>query len=185
MLNACHFCCQRATIMLLWSPTCYYRCQRANSMLFSLSARQHNVIMRVVGVGVTMHHVIMVAIAPKCMFDDVIVVARWRQHDACHCRRPSQTTPSHHVQSSCRRSIMLMTPTLVIGASASSSPAIGPRAATTAPRPRSGCCGCPRTVASSANADDDSICPAASTAVFFGCRRYRDNASVDTEFFAR
>ena len=143
MLNACHFCCQRATIMLLWSPTCYYRCQRANSMLFSLSARQHNVIMRVVGVGVTMHHVIMVAIAPKCMFDDVIVVARWRQHDACHCRRPSQTTPSHHVQSSCRRSIMLMTPTLVIGASASSSPAIGPRAATTAPRPRSGCCGCP------------------------------------------
>ena len=33
--------------------------------------------------------------------------------------------------------------------------------------------------------DDDSICPAASTAVFFGCRRYRDNASVDTEFFAR
>ena len=25
----------------------------------------------------------------------------------------------------------------------------------------------------------------ASTAVFFGCRRYRDDASVDTEFFAR
>ena len=43
-------------------------------MLFSLSARQHNVIMRVVGVGVTMHHVIMVAIAPKCMFDVIVVV---------------------------------------------------------------------------------------------------------------
>ena len=125
MLNACHFCCQRATIMLLWSPTCYYRCQRANSMLFSLSARQHNVIMRVVGVGVTMHHVIMVAIAPKCMFDDVIVVARWRQHDACHCRRPSQTTQDR-----------IMTCTLIIGASASSSPDRGPRAATTVFRPR-------------------------------------------------
>ena len=44
-------------------------------MLFSLSARQHNVIMRVVGVGVTMHHVIMVvANAPKCMFDVIVVV---------------------------------------------------------------------------------------------------------------
>ena len=58
MLNACNFC-----------------CQRANSMLFSLlSARQHNVIMRVVGVGVTMHHVIMVANATKCMFDVIVVV---------------------------------------------------------------------------------------------------------------
>ena len=37
-----------------------------------------------------------------------------------------------------------------------------------------------------ANADDAtaSVVPA-STAVFFGCRRYRDDASVDTEFFAR
>ena len=168
--------------MLLWSPTCYYRCQRANSMLFSLSARQHNVIMRVFGVDVTMHHVIMVAIAPKCMFDDVIVVARWRQHHACHCRRPSQTTPSHHVQSSCRRSIMMMTPTLVIGASASSSPDRAARAATTAPRPRSGCCG--RTHGEQQMPTTTASVPA-STAVFFGCRRYRDAASVDTEFFAR
>ena len=30
--------------------------------------------MRVVGVGVTMHHVIMVVIAPKCMFDVIVVV---------------------------------------------------------------------------------------------------------------
>ena len=37
-----------------------------------------------------------------------------------------------------------------------------------------------------ANADDDNISAVpASTAVFFGCRRYRDDASVDTEFFAR
>ena len=37
-----------------------------------------------------------------------------------------------------------------------------------------------------ANADDAtaSVVPA-STAVFFGCRRYRDDASIDTEFFAR
>ena len=30
--------------------------------------------MRVFGVDVTMHHVIMVAIAPKCMFDVIVVV---------------------------------------------------------------------------------------------------------------
>ena len=41
------------------------------NMLFSSSARRHNVI---VGVGVTMHHVIMVANAPKCMFDVIVVV---------------------------------------------------------------------------------------------------------------
>ena len=142
--------------------------------------------MRVVGVGVTMHHVIMVAIAPKCMFDDVIVVARWRQHHACHCRRPSQTTPSHHVQSSCRRSIMMMTPTLVIiGALKHHHRPRSGRAPRPPRRDRVRDVAAVRTVASSANADDDSICPAASTAVFFGCRRYRDNASVDTEFFAR
>ena len=179
MLNACHFCCQRATIMLLWSPTCYYRCQRANSMLFSLSARQHNVIMRVVGVGVTMHHVIMVAIAPKCMFDVIVVVGVNIMHAIVVGHRKR-----HHriIQSSCRSiSIMMMTTTLA--SSAHQHHRSSPDRAARRDRVRD--VAAVRTVASSANADDDSICPAASTAVFFGCRRYRDNASVDTEFFAR
>ena len=64
-------------------------------MLFSLSARQHNVIMRVFGVDVTMHHVIMVAIAPKCMFDVIVVVGVNIMHAIVvgHRKRLSDRTP--------------------------------------------------------------------------------------------
>ena len=154
MLNACNFCCQRANIMLL----CVLSASASPCIMLLWSPTRQN----------------------ACL---MLLRRRRRQHDACHCRRPSQTTPSHHVQSSrSRRSIMMMTTTLVIGPRI----IIIARSGRGAPRPpcsdRSGCCGRTRRAA---NANDDNISAVpASTAVFFGCRRYRD-ASVDTEFFAR
>ena len=135
--------------------------------------------MRVVGVGVTMHHVVMVANAPKCMFDVIvvvvvnmmhaIVVGHRKRHQIASCTEFTQKIHHADDDDDARHQ----------AAQHHHHRPIGPRAATTVFRPF----GMLRPHGEQQMPTTTASVPA-STAVFFGCRRYRD-ASVDTEFFAR
>ena len=160
---SCYYRRQHVIIVVSAPTACYSRCQRANIMLLCV-------------LSASASPCIMLLWSSSRQNACLMLLSSAIANDTISHHTEFMQKHIHHDDDDDAR---------VIGASTSSIIARSGRAPRPPRRDRVRDVAAVRTVASSANADDDSICPAASTAVFSGCRRYRDNASVDTEFFAR
>ena len=123
-------------IFVVSAPTaCYSRCERANRMLLCVLSASASPCIMLLWSPSRQNACLMLlsSLASTSYIAHAIVVGHRIYDTIASCTEFMQKI--HHDDDADARHYWRI--------EASSSPAIGPRAATTAPRPRSGCCGCP------------------------------------------